>query len=153
MLSCCCSIKDKKFLRFCVSPQGLIFPHLLIHLSIYRKVPQIMQLSPNVCRNFLPQNCMMGMSLACASASRTYRSLDGSCNNLGDAKRGAAKTNYKRVLPPDYDDGHYILYIIYETKATICHSCSNGRIPFSFFPYHLVTKKIVIIRFGQHEGW
>ncbi|KAK3889814.1 hypothetical protein Pcinc_006210 [Petrolisthes cinctipes] len=68
------------------------------------RAPSMMRLPTEVCRNFLPETCSLGVRQACTFASSKYRSLDGSCNNLNHAKRGAAMTNYKRLLPPAYDD-------------------------------------------------
>ncbi|KAK7084550.1 hypothetical protein SK128_015650 [Halocaridina rubra] len=34
-----------------------------------------------------------------------YRSFDGSCNNVDDNLMGAAFTQYRRILPPEYGDG------------------------------------------------
>ncbi|KAK4320506.1 hypothetical protein Pmani_008668 [Petrolisthes manimaculis] len=68
------------------------------------RAPSMMRLPTKVCRNFLPETCSLRVRQACTFASSKYRSLDGSCNNLNQAKRGAAMTNYKRLLPPAYDD-------------------------------------------------
>jgi peroxidase len=34
-----------------------------------------------------------------------YRSFDGTCNNLKNPLIGSKETPFKRLLPPEYDDG------------------------------------------------
>ncbi|XP_069111540.1 peroxidasin homolog pxn-2-like isoform X2 [Argopecten irradians] len=41
----------------------------------------------------------------CSTASNTFRSADGSCNNLANPEYGAAATAQSRFLPPQYGDG------------------------------------------------
>ncbi len=40
-------------------------------------------------------------------ASRRYRSIDGSCNNLQHATWGRSLTPLHRLLDPDYEDGEF----------------------------------------------
>ena len=45
----------------------------------------------------MPQNC-----------SATYRSTDGTCNNVAYPLQGASNTAFRRLLPAEYEDGIYI---------------------------------------------
>lgn len=39
-----------------------------------------------------------------------YRSADGTCNNLKNPTWGAAFTQFRRAMPPDYGDGERVLW-------------------------------------------
>lgn len=41
----------------------------------------------------------------CSKRCLNYRTFDGTCNNLAHARRGAANTALKRLLPAEYQNG------------------------------------------------
>ncbi|KAJ8915140.1 hypothetical protein NQ315_000392 [Exocentrus adspersus] len=49
--------------------------------------------------------CPLKGTPRCPSASRRYRTADGTCNNLVDPWKGSAMLPMQRFLPPAYDDG------------------------------------------------
>ncbi|XP_063606892.1 peroxidasin-like, partial [Penaeus indicus] len=57
------------------------------------------------CRKLTPAGCEMPKSRPSCSASHPYRTIDGTCNNLGHPKWGSAMTPFVRYLVPAYEDG------------------------------------------------
>lgn len=57
--------------------------------------------------------CPFNKTIRC-DTSFPYRTLDGSCNNLGNLWWGQAETPYKRLMEPDYADSitQYIQIIL-----------------------------------------
>ncbi|KAJ8984680.1 hypothetical protein NQ317_015772 [Molorchus minor] len=53
----------------------------------------------------LQDECPLKGIPRCPTASRRYRTADGSCNNLRDPWKGSAMLPMHRFLPPAYDDG------------------------------------------------
>ena len=62
------------------------------------------------------------MKRKCFESSRgtkaKYRSIDGSCNNLEHLQWGQANTAFQRLLPPDYEDGMIINFVLYKHTQT-----------------------------------
>lgn len=53
-------------------------------------------------------DCPLQGAPRCPSASRRYRTADGTCNNARNPRRGASLLPMQRFLPPSYNDGECI---------------------------------------------
>ena len=52
-----------------------------------------------------------------------FRTIDGTCNNIQQPLAGAAFTTFKRLLPPEYENGYFT-----PIGKTICSTLSHPRI-------------------------
>lgn len=46
-------------------------------------------------------------------AVKRYREFNGLCNNLENAHWGATLAPFRRLLPPDYADGTWIIFFLF----------------------------------------
>ena len=59
-----------------------------------------------------------------------YRSIDGTCNNIGNPEQGSAGTPLLRVVDNAYDDGKYewqFLYLFMYTNQAHRSPCSTPK--------------------------
>ncbi|VDN29535.1 unnamed protein product [Gongylonema pulchrum] len=126
------------------------------HKPIPRRITSTSTMNGMCTRTNIPNNCFRDECF-----HQSYRTFDGSCNNLANSLMGAAYTPYVRLLDPAYDDGinavvgslrqnrpnaRLVSRSLLSSRRMIASNASSMLMQFGQFLSHDITKNKLVGR-------